>query len=117
MLFTIQQHPTLIFKRIYHAIFVAEGRVLKFSHFTVNSFGFTASPLNYGNDTWWRNTAMEELHMKHETPPSWYFETGTDITDLPTKCKLYVPYTDGWKYSSTNRNNWSKYFSIQYVYE
>ena len=47
--------------------------------------------LNYGNDTWWRNTAMEELHMKHETPPSWYFETGTDITDLPTKCKLYVP--------------------------
>jgi hypothetical protein len=73
--------------------------------------------LNYGNDTWWRNTAMEELHMKHETPPSWYFETGTDITDLPTKCKLYVPYTDGWKYSSTNRNNWSKYFSIQYVYE
>lgn len=73
--------------------------------------------LNYGNDTWWRNTAMEELHMKHETPPSWYFETGTDITDLPTKCKLHVPYTDGWKYSSTNRNNWSKYFSIQYVYE
>lgn len=67
---------------------------------------------------WWGNNAMEELHLKHTTPPSWYFETGSETYQLPTTCKLYVPYNTNWSNSSsTTRTNWSKNFSIQYVYE
>ena len=74
---------------------------------------------NHGTNFWYTNPAMEELHLKHETPPSWYFQTSSDNLNgyLPTTCKLYVPYTEGWRYSSTNKNNWNKYFSIQYIYE
>ena len=69
------------------------------------------------------NPAMQELHLKHTTPPSWYFSTGTangTYRPLPTTCKLYVPYTEGWwnmSSSNTNRSNWSKKFSIVYNYD
>ena len=68
-------------------------------------------------DFWWKNKAMEELHLNHTTPPTWAFSTGSGDTDLPTSCKLYVPNTDDWKYSSTNRSKWSKYFSINIKYD
>ena len=59
---------------------------------------------------------MQELHLKHTTPPSWCYTTGTSYSDLPTSCKLYVPYVSGWWNSSTNRSNWATYFSIYYDY-
>lgn len=68
------------------------------------------------SDPFWGCKAMERIYLKHTTPPTWYLTTSTDIRDLPTTCKLYVPYND-WKYSSTDKNKWEKYFSIQYVYE
>ena len=62
---------------------------------------------------WWKNTAMEEVHLKHTTPPSWYFEKGSGYDYLlPSTCKLYVPNTNDWTNSSTNLNNWSRNFTI-----
>lgn len=88
---------------------------------SLKSVTIPASVVYFNHDTnfWFSNSAMEELHLKHETPPSWYFRTSSTDNNgyLPKTCKLYVPYTDGWKYSSTNRDNWSRNFSIQYVYE
>ena len=72
---------------------------------------------SYCKSAFYDNSAMKELHLNTTTPPSWYFMTGTTSKEyLSTSCKLYVPYTDGWKNSSTNRSNWSRYFSIVYKY-
>ena len=71
---------------------------------------------NLSNQPFYNNPAMQELHLKHTTPPSWCYTTGTSYSDLPTTCKLYVPYVSGWWNSSTNRSNWAKYFSIYYDY-
>ena len=70
----------------------------------------------YTGNPFYDNPAMKELHLNTTTPPSWYFSTGTSRSDLPTTCKLYVPYVSGWWNSSTNRSNWAGEFSIQYVY-
>ena len=71
---------------------------------------------NLSNQPFYNNPAMQELHLMHTTPPSWCYKTGTSYSDLPTTCKLYVPYVSGWWNSSTNRSNWAKYFSIYYDY-
>ncbi|MBR5576114.1 MAG: leucine-rich repeat protein [Bacteroidaceae bacterium] len=73
---------------------------------------------SYGASTmFYDNPAMKELHLNTATPPQWYINTGTASKSyLPTTCKLYVPYTDGWSSSSANRSNWSRYFSINYKY-
>ena len=66
------------------------------------------------------NPAMKELHLNTTTPPAWYYCTGTTSKSyLPTTCKLFVPNTDDWRYynSSSNRANWSKYFSINIKYD
>ena len=73
------------------------------------------SSVTSSNNPFHNNPAMKELHLKHTTPPSWYYTTGT--TGLPTTCKLCVPYTKGWCNSNnTNISNWAKYFDFQYEY-
>lgn len=54
-----------------------------------------------------------EIHIKHTTPPSWYFKTGTHEGYISkSSCILYVPKDGNWTYSNSNYSKWSNNFTI-----